>query len=492
MLKQKYKPVLGVLLFLTSILGSNLLILVKADALVRDIVFPVIGEASFVNDFYYRRGERQHNATDVMAAKGRKLVAVAQGTIVDVQYPQPRWGYSITIEDDDGFQYSYLHMNDDTPGTNDGKGGAMNAYAPDMQVGNRVKRGQLIGWVGDSGHANGVPHLHFEMYAPNGKVLNPYNSLTYSTRISKPKIPGRVTAEILPFGQYYDGPANVAMGNLDLDPASEFVVSAGQGADPHIRVYDDNQTLIKKFLAFGLSFEGGVDVALGDVDADGVDEIIAAAGPGSSRIRVFEADSTEIENFYAYTPDVKNGLKIATGDINGDLRDEIIVGLGAGSQPKVKIFDLAGGNPVLLREFLAFSSSFTGGVDVSAGDVDPVSLFDEIVVGAGAGGDPKVRVFAADGPRLQEFMAYLDTMRGGVRVSVGNVRTDSVESEIATIPASKGNPQVNLFKGDTTLLWANMFMERWWVGSYDIAAGFDTSKALAGTNRRVTVRLGIE
>src|SRR5690349_12308451 len=91
----------------------------------RSIIFPVIGSSSYSNDFYAPRGDIRHNAIDILAGKGQKLVAAVDGTIVDVQYPQPNWGYSVTIRDTDGYRYTYIHMNDDNPGTNDGKGGGM-------------------------------------------------------------------------------------------------------------------------------------------------------------------------------------------------------------------------------------------------------------------------------------------------------------------------------------------------------------------------------
>lgn len=478
-------------LFLLSLLGCNYLFVPRVAAL-RDIVFPVIGESTYSNDFYAPRGDRQHNAIDIIAKKGQKLVAAVKGTIVDVQYPKPGWGYSVTIEDDDGWRYTYIHMNDDRPGTNDGKGGGMNAYAADMKEGNRVARGQLLGYVGDSGYSNGIPHLHFEISFPSGKVSNPYQSLRHATRISKPRIPGVITEELLPYGTTFSKTANITMGNFDLDPASEFVVSPGQGGGPHVKVYDDNGTQMSGFFAYHSGFRGGVDVATGDINGDGTDEILTAPATQSSHVRVFSSNGTQMSGFFAFPSDIKNGLRITAGDINGDLKDEIIVGLNAGGQPRVKILNLASGSPVTLRDFLAFSSGFRGGVDVASGNVDLLQAFDEVIVSTGLSGDPKVRVYNSSGTRLKEFFAYSEVMEGGVRVSVGNVLTGNLQEEIATLPASKGNPQAKLFDSNGAVLSSRMFMEEWWVGNYDIAAGFDTSKVVTGGNRRVSLRLAVD
>jgi hypothetical protein len=95
-----------------------------------------------------------------------------------LEIPQASWGYAITLEDSDGYTYNYLHINNDTPGTDDGKGGVDNAYAPFISRGATVRKGQLIGWMGDSGNAENVgSHLHFEIRRPDGTAIDPYLSL---------------------------------------------------------------------------------------------------------------------------------------------------------------------------------------------------------------------------------------------------------------------------------------------------------------------------
>jgi len=151
----------------------------EAHAEVRSVVFPVAGQFSFRNDFGEPRGDgtRTHTGTDIIAAKMTPVVAAADGSITFIAIPQASWGYSITIRDADGYFYRYLHLNNDTPGTDDGVGGEQNAYAPGLNRGSNVKRGQVVGWVGDSGNAEStVAHLHFEIRAPGG-TINPYDSL---------------------------------------------------------------------------------------------------------------------------------------------------------------------------------------------------------------------------------------------------------------------------------------------------------------------------
>lgn len=152
----------------------------EAYAEVRQIAFPVVGTFSFRNDFGDARdgGTRQHQGIDIIAAKMTPVIAVADGTITFIAIPQASWGYSITLRDSQGYQYRYLHLNNDTPGTDDGAGGESGAYAAGLRRGSQVTQGQVLGWVGDSGNAEStVSHLHFEIRAPDRTTINPYDSL---------------------------------------------------------------------------------------------------------------------------------------------------------------------------------------------------------------------------------------------------------------------------------------------------------------------------
>ena len=154
----------------------------SADVM-RPMTFPLEYPYSFADDFLDPRGGgmRQHKGNDIIATKMTRALAVVDGTVVYVVSPEASWGYSIGIEDSDGYQYQYLHLNNDTPGTDDGKGGEANAYAPGITRGVRVTKGQHVGWVGDSGNAeNTVPHLHFEIHTPSREEINPYPSLVAS------------------------------------------------------------------------------------------------------------------------------------------------------------------------------------------------------------------------------------------------------------------------------------------------------------------------
>ena len=151
------------------------------------IVFPVESTTGYSDDFGApRSGGRTHEGIDILAPKMTRIFAAEEGRIVFMPFTEPSYGYMISIAGDDGYTYNYLHINNDTPGTDDGAGGTQYAYAPGLQEGSRVTRGQFIAWVGDSGDAEAtVPHLHFEIRLPDDTPIDPYPYLQAAQGIYK-------------------------------------------------------------------------------------------------------------------------------------------------------------------------------------------------------------------------------------------------------------------------------------------------------------------
>ncbi len=144
------------------------------------LVFPVDGEHHFSDTFWAGRSHGFHTGQDIMADKMTPVVAVAAGVVKYVNWTvhedmNPDRCCSLVILHDDGWESWYIHLDNDTTGTDDGKGWGIKR---DIKPGVRVAAGQHIAWVGDSGNAeNTAPHLHFELHDPTGNVVNPYSSL---------------------------------------------------------------------------------------------------------------------------------------------------------------------------------------------------------------------------------------------------------------------------------------------------------------------------
>ena len=145
-----------------------------------DLVFPVDGYNDFRDTFWDARSHGLHSSQDIFAKKMVPVVAAADGRIRLVNWSRsadlnPARCCSIVIDHDDGWQSTYIHLNNDTPGTDDGEGwGIADGIAPGVAV----SAGQLIGWVGDSGTSESkTPHLHFELRNRSGILMNSFSAL---------------------------------------------------------------------------------------------------------------------------------------------------------------------------------------------------------------------------------------------------------------------------------------------------------------------------
>ncbi len=459
---------------------------------VRTIVFPFLGTASYYDDFgNARSGGRTHEGNDLFAPKMRPLVAAVDGTIISVNYPQATWGYAVTIRDSEGFTYHYLHMNNDNPGTDDGRGDGMNAYAPEIKTGNKVVAGQIIGYNGDSGNAETTPpHLHFEIRQPDRTPVSPFKSLQNAVKITTPTPAPKQDSEILPY-ENFEGGANIAAGNLDSNSDIEYVSGAGPSGGPLIKVYKKNGTQLASFYAYDASFTGGVDVAVADVDDDGKNEIITAPGQGGGpHIKIFKPNGVLVSEFFAYDLNFRGGVSIAAADIDGDDKAEIVTGPGAGGGPHVKVFN---GKGVVIKELFAYDANFYGGVDVAAFKATSTSTrtttgWGGFATAPGKGGGPHIKLFDIDGNIRNQFFAYDGDFNLGVRISAGNARSDT-GTELGVIPATSGGPHMKIFSMAGLELYSNFTaFESWWRGGYDIALFEGGSILTSFGGRRASIR----
>jgi hypothetical protein len=308
-----------------------------------------------------------------------------------------------------------------------------------------------------SAEATNLPTGTVTFHTTNGAILAtlPVNPAVTST--SNPAL-GQVSValplSLITAGSHtiiasYNGDAfhaPSASNSVVLTNVARRIVAVGSpaGASSSVTVFDTATGLVlRRFDPFP-GFSGGVHVAVGDVNGDGIPDVIAApAASGTPFVRVFDlATGTAIRNFFAFDTGFRGGLSIALADINNDGAQDILVGAGPGGGPHVKVFN--GRNNLLIASFFAYDAAFRGGVNVAGGEVTGDGLADIITAPASNGG-PQIKVFSGTGAGLERsFFGFTSSFRGGMTVGVTDYNQDGV-GDIVTAPGRGAIPQVQIF-----------------------------------------------
>lgn len=165
----------------------------------RPICYPMEGRPLGANTYGDPRGggTRTHEGHDIMGPKMVALQAAADGVVEEIVYNNAQ-GNRIAIRGPEGWRYVYLHLNNDTVGTDDGAANRSQVFAPGIALGSQVRAGQVIAFNGDSGNAeNSGAHLHFEIRRPgsghwaNAASIDPYPSLLAAPNCSGADDPAR-------------------------------------------------------------------------------------------------------------------------------------------------------------------------------------------------------------------------------------------------------------------------------------------------------------
>ncbi len=237
-------------------------------------------------------------------------------------------------------------------------------------------------------------------------------------------------------------------------PPAGFAIGNGPTGTPAAYGYDANGQPVFNTSQLGANFAGGSRVAVGDFDGDGTADYAVGAGPGAQpEVKVFSGkDGHLMADFMAFEWYFQGGVYVAAGDVNGDGRDELIVGAGAGGGPRVKVIDLTT-NQVLADFWGIADANFRGGARPAAGDINGDGKAD-LVVAAGEGGGPRVAIY--DGRSVgnlqqptrlvPDFYAFESTLTNGAYVAVGDIDGDG-KADLICGSGEGGGPRVVVYDG---------------------------------------------
>jgi len=250
---------------------------------------------------------------------------------------------------------------------------------------------------------------------------------------------GESSYDFFAYDANFQGGVRVAVADLTGDGVPDLVTAPGPGVAALIRVFDGRtMRLLTEFAAFEPQWTGGAFIAAADRTAAGAAWIaVGADAGGGPRVKVFDiAQGRELDSFFAFDPQFRGGVRVALGDVNGDGVPDVLTVPGPGHDPRVRVFD--GRNRAVLSDFYAFDRTYTLGLTIATADLTRNGRA-EMLVGTDAGQPAVVRIFdAVNGRRIGELQPYDNRFRGGVHVAAYDFDRDGT-SDVVCSPGRDGN-----------------------------------------------------
>jgi ELWxxDGT repeat protein len=260
-----------------------------------------------------------------------------------------------------------------------------------------------------------------------------------------------------PFGADFAGGARPAVADFNNDGTPDVAIGTGPGIAAEVKIFDGKTgAQIDDLQPFGTTFSGGVFLAVGDVNADGIPELVVTPDTGGGpRVTIYNgANFAILANFFGIDdPNFRGGCRAALGDINGDGKSDLVISAGFGGGPRISVYDgaaLAAGQQVhLISDFFMFESALRNGAYVAVGDINGDSKAD-LIGGGGPGGGPRVLVLDGAGTLAQgaafallhpldNFFAGNTANRGGIRVAVKDFDGDGLADLLTGDGADAGS-----------------------------------------------------
>lgn len=208
--------------------------------------------------------------------------------------------------------------------------------------------------------------------------------------------------DIVPF-QGYQGGIRVALGDVNGDGTDDLIVGTAS-LSSHVKVFDVRTGAeLRSFLAFP-GFTGGVDIAAGDTDGDGKADIIVGAGPGApgGHVKVFDGPTNALTRSFLPFPGFTGGVKVSAGDITGDGKADVAVLAGPGGNGHIKVIDGTTGDTA--TSFLGYTG-YAGDIELAVADVDGNGTAEVVTAAQNPASGTHLKAFNKDAQAVRSFFA---------------------------------------------------------------------------------------
>lgn len=270
------------------------------------------------------------------------------------------------------------------------------------------------------------------------------NSAEAATQLKTFDSAGALVQSLSLSEKIFSSGAEIAAGDVDGDGEFEYLLAPTTGA-ARIFVYSKTGTLKHSFPVLDGKFSGGVNISVNDLDADGVAEIVVAAKAGGGpQVALYTGAGNKRLTFLAYHTSFRGGVAVATGDINGDGVKEIVTASGYESPGHVRAFSATG--RAMSVSFFPFGERADAGASLAVGNVDPTNVGEEIVVGPLGSAEPRVLVLNHRGTELTRFSAFPSSVNRGLSLATALLSADPAK-KIVVAPRNAA-PHIRVFDGD--------------------------------------------
>lgn len=179
---------------------------------------------------------------------------------------------------------------------------------------------------------------------------------------------GQFLGSFYAYDDKFSGGLNIAAGDINGDGQPEVITGLAAGKIPEVRIFKASGVLERQFLAYPKTFRGGVKVEAAMVRSGSgrprADIITAPEKGGGPHIKFFDGQGNLLSHFFAFNSNFRGGVNLAKADADNDGLEEIIAAAGPGGAPHVRVFKASG---KVIGSFYAYEENFNGGV--SAGSI---------------------------------------------------------------------------------------------------------------------------